>query len=289
MTDVLVYKGAECLLSFEVSKAHIDRIFGSVSAVESEYLTDEEYQTYWFRLEGIRKAVSDDLELTAKMNILDVGTGYGLFAIEMAKQLKRGEIVGIDIVDDDVAKARKLVAKAKVDDVVSIFKMDATDLAFQNNCFDFTTSFLGMRDIHMTRGRKGVKKAVEEMIRVVEPNGKIVLCITPPEDMETEDQKIAVEVEGKVFGAVSLPEKFYMDVFRDNNVALKEKRAYYTKKKLTANQTKIELSEGIEIARKIYGREVPSFEEVWDRYGKTIEAFGYGMYSKIVMLQGQKS
>jgi len=256
--------------------------------VSSVYLSDEEYGVYWFRLEGMRKAVGESLGLVAGMRVLDVGTGHGLFAIEMAKLLKRGKMVAIDIVDDGVAHARKLVEHDEVGDVVAIVKMDATKLSFQNNCFDIATSFLGMRDIHMTRGREGVKRAVEEMIRVVRPHGKIALCVTPPEDMETEDQSIAVKVEGEVFGAISLPKEFYMDIFRENNVVLRRIRAYYTGKRLTADQARIELSEGLEIARRIYGRKVPSFEEVWGRYGKRIEASGYGMYSKTILLLAEK-
>lgn len=256
--------------------------------MNSVYLTDEEYRTYWFRLEGLRKNISESLGLKAGMKILDVGAGWGLFAIEMAKQLKKGEVVGIDIASDDIINARKLVKEAEVEDIVSIQEMDATELSFPDNHFDLATSFLGMRDIHMTRGKRGVKKAVEEMIRVVKPNGKIVLCVTPLEDMETEDQRIAVKLEGKIFGAASLSKKFYFDIFKENNVMLIETRAYFTNKKLTASQAKTELKEGIEIARRIYVKKVPEFREVWDKYGKKIDAFGYGMYSKIVMVVAQK-
>lgn len=256
--------------------------------MNSVYLTDEEYRTYWFRLEGLRKNISESLGLKAGMKILDVGAGWGLFAIEMAKQLKKGEVVGIDIASDDIINARKLVKEAEVEDIVSIQEMDATELSFRDNHFDLATSFLGMRDIHMTRGKIGVKKAVEEMIRVVKPNGKIVLCVTPLEDMETEDQRIAVKLEGKIFGAASLSKKFYFDIFKENNVMLIETRVYFTNKKLTASQAKTELKEGIEIARRIYVKKVPEFREVWDKYGKKIDAFGYGMYSKIVMVVAQK-
>jgi ubiquinone/menaquinone biosynthesis C-methylase UbiE len=256
--------------------------------MNSKYLTDEEYETYWFELGGMRKTISEGLGLKAGMTILDVGTGWGLFAIEMAKQLKKGGIVGIDITSEDVNMASKLVRDANVADVVQILKMDATKLSFLDKHFHLATSFLGMRDIYMTRGEKGVRNAVTEMIRVTKPGGRISLCITPPEDMETEDQRIAVEVEGKVFGAKSLPKKFYADIFRDNNVVLREPRAFYTNKKLTIDQAIIELKEGIEIARKIYGKEIPDSKNVWDRYGEKIEAFGYGMYSKTVMLVGEK-
>ncbi len=140
----------------------------------------------------------------------------------------------------------------------------------------------------MTRGKKGVKEAVNEMIRVVKPNGKLVLCITPIEDMETEDQRVAVTIEGKVFSAMSLPKKIYTDTFMEKNVELRETQEYHTYKRLTARQTKTELKEGIEIARNVYGKEVPMFKEVWDKYGKKIEAFRYGMYSKVIVLIAQK-
>ncbi|MEA2089202.1 MAG: class I SAM-dependent methyltransferase [Thermoproteota archaeon] len=257
--------------------------------MSSKYLTDEEYQRYWVKLKGMRTSVSRDLELTVGMKVLDVGTGWGFFAIEMAKQVEKGEIIGIDIVPGDVNRAKELIRKAEVADNVEILRIDAKKLSFPKNCFDLAVSFLGMRDVHMTRGKEGVKETTKEMVRVTKPSGKIALCITPPEDAETEDQKLAIEVEGKVFGAKSLPKKIYADIFRENNVVLKKTKAYYTNKKLTAKQATIELKEGIEIARNIYGKAVPEFKDVWGRYGKKIEAFGYGMYSKIVMLVGEKT
>lgn len=256
--------------------------------MNSEYLTDKEYQTYWFRMEGVRKHISQALGLDPGMRILDVGTGHGLFALEVAKQVNSGEIVGIDISDNGLSKAKKLVKDNAVSDSVSFMKIDAAKLSFSDNLFDVATSFLGMRDIYMTRGRKGVKKAVKEMIRVVKPNGKIVLCITPPEDMDTEDQRIAVKLEGEIFGAKSLPKKFYIEIFKESNVVLNKTRGYLTHKKMTADQTKTEFKDGLKIASKIYGRKVPSFREVWEKYGKKIEACGYGMYSKIMVLEGQK-
>lgn len=256
--------------------------------MNSAYLTDAEYQSYWFRLEGMRKKIAENLVLKTEMKILDVGTGWGFFALEMAKRIEEGEIIGIDIVDEDIERARKLVKEDELENIISIQRMDATKLSFPDNYFDFVTSFLGMRDIHMTRGRIGVKKAVEEMIRVVNPRGKIVLCVTPPEDMETEDQKLAVKLEGDIFGAKSMPKQFYIDIFEENNAILTETRVYLTNKKLTAGQAKIELEDGLAIARKIYGIKVSSIREVWDNYGKRMETFGYGMYSKIVMLLALK-
>lgn len=257
-------------------------------SLSSNYLTDEEYRTYWFRLGGARGKIAEDLRLRNGMKIIDVGTGWGLFALEMARQLNYGEIIGIDIIYEDIREARKLANKAELENIISFRKMDATELLFPDNHFDLASSFLGMRDIHMTRGEEGVKKAVEEMVRVIKPRGKVVLCITPPEDMETEDQRLAVEFEGEIFGAKSMPKKFYLDILRENNVTLVEEKAFLTGKKLTANQAEVEIKEGIQIARHIYGKRVLGFKQVWEKYGKSIETFGYGMYSKIVKITAQK-
>jgi len=129
--------------------------------MSSEYLTDEEYEMYWVKLEGMRGAISRDLGLTVDMRILDVGAGWGFFAIEMAKQLKRGEIVGIDISLEGISTAKKIVKNAEVADIVQIRRMDAANLSFPDNYFDLAVSFLGMRDIYMTRGGKRRQKRRE--------------------------------------------------------------------------------------------------------------------------------
>ena len=86
----------------------------------------------------------------------------------------------------------------------------------------------------------------------------------------------------------SQKKKFYLDILRENNVTFTEEKAFLTGKKLTANQAEIEIKDGIQIARHIYGKRVFGFKQVWEKYGKSIEAFGYGMYSKIVKITAQK-
>ncbi len=89
-----------------------------VSVVSSDYLTDEEYLAYWFRLEGMRRAISESLGITSGMKVLDVGTGWGLVSVEMAKQIQEGEIVGIDIVAEDVKRAVVTAKNVGVFDVI---------------------------------------------------------------------------------------------------------------------------------------------------------------------------
>ena len=92
-------------------------------SLSSDYLTDEEYSTYWFKLGGSRRKIADGLKLQNGVKIIDVGTGWGLFALEMARQLNYGEIIGIDIIYEDIREARKLANKAELENIISFQKM----------------------------------------------------------------------------------------------------------------------------------------------------------------------
>jgi len=113
--------------------------------------------------------------------------------------------------------------------------------------------------------------------------------VTPHDLAETEDQRIAIEVEGKVFGAMSLPSTFYVELFQENSIELIGAKTYNTGFKMTADQAKRELKDGIEIVGDIYEIDPPNFEDVWRRYGPSIERHGYGMYSKITVFIGTKN
>jgi len=159
----------------------------------------------------------------------------------------------------------------------------------RSDVFDHATSFLGMRDIYMTRGRKGVESTIEEMIRASKKTGRIALAVTPPDLAEVMAVRVAIDVEGEVFGARSMPSTFYTELLKENGVDATERKLYSTGLMMTTEQTKVELKEGIEIVKEIYGRDVQDFDEVWTRYGSTIERHGYGMYSKITVISGKKA
>ncbi|HUS79573.1 MAG TPA: hypothetical protein VM050_13035, partial [Patescibacteria group bacterium] len=59
--------------------------------------------------------------------------------------------------------------------------------------------------------------------------------------------------------------------------------------KLTSDQAKTELRDGLKIASDLYGISVPGFDEVWEMYGSLIEKHGYGMYSKITAFKGTRN
>jgi len=253
------------------------------------FLTDEEYDRYWDELGGTREAIALDLRRDEDALVLDVACGWGYYTFQLALTHPSGMIVAVDIVPSAFTNIQRKKRDLGTTNNIGPLMADAASLPVRDGVFDLATNFLGMRDIYMTREKAGVEKSVKEMIRATRKMGRIALAVTPPDLAETEDLRVAVEVEGEVFGARSLPSRFYTNLFRENGIRLLGMNSYFTGSKMTADQTRTELIDGIRIAREIYGREVPNFEEVWERYGPAIERSGYGMYSKITLFLGEKA
>ena len=253
------------------------------------FMTDEEYENYWTSLGETRDAIARDISLRDGSLTLDVACGYGYYTIELSSNDPTGMVVAVDIVPSAFAKMKRLQSRLGNNDNLEPLMADSSLLPLRSDVFDHATSFLGMRDIYMTRGRKGVESTIGEMIRASKKTGRITLAVTPPDLAEVMAVRVAIDVEGKVFGARSMPSTFYTELLKENGVDTTERKLYSTGLMMTAEQTKVELEEGIEIAKEIYGRDVQDFDEVWTRYGSTIERHGYGMYSKITVISGKKS
>ncbi len=61
-----------------------------------DYLTDKEYRTHFQKLNGLRSRIVRTLPLIPGMRVLDLATGYGYFAIEIAQRCNGLMIEGID-------------------------------------------------------------------------------------------------------------------------------------------------------------------------------------------------
>jgi ubiquinone/menaquinone biosynthesis C-methylase UbiE len=252
------------------------------------FMTDEEYERYWDELGGIREAIASDLSSYESDVVLDVACGWGYYTIRLAERLPSEMVVAVDVVPSAFTHMRKIHPDREPIKAVEPVMADAARLPLRDSVFDLVTSFLGMRDICMTKGEDGMRASIAEMIRATRPSNTIALAVTPPDKAETEELLIAIRVEGEVFGARSLPSDFYRDIFRREGVDLIGSKIYQTGVKMTTSQAQTEIMDGIPIAREIYGREVPDFEEIWGRYGPIIERCGYAMYSKVTVLLGRK-
>lgn len=117
-----------------------------------------------------RKAISFLQHQSAwPLNLLDVATGTGDLALEAAAGLGPEEIIGIDISDEMMERARLKVEAAGLSDVISIRKEDCEHMSFRNNYFDAVTSSFALRNF------QNLDACLAEMYRVLNRDGFIVL------------------------------------------------------------------------------------------------------------------
>ena len=94
--------------------------------------------------------------------VLDLCTGTGDLARLIKKQTPKAIVTGVDFSEKMLE-----IAKSKSSDI-NYIKKDVTNLPFLDNEFDFVTMGFGLRNI------QNAEKAVEEVYRVLKPEGKFL-------------------------------------------------------------------------------------------------------------------
>ena len=99
--------------------------------------------------------------------VLEVGVGTG---ISLPHYDKRTRLVGIDISEDMLAKARRRVRERKLDNVEDIAIGDAEALAYPDDAFDVVVAQ------YVVTAVADPERALDEFVRVVRPGGEIVIA-----------------------------------------------------------------------------------------------------------------
>ena len=254
-----------------------------------EYLPDSKYESYYPELAGIRRSIASHLPLRPGMRILDVATGYGFFALEVAAREKSVHVLGIDISKDSVAHARRNIESQGLGDRVQVIRADIADLGLSGETFDLAVNFAGLEDIHMTRGKSGVRQAFREVSRVLRRDGSFCYAVICPESLESEAQMLEAEVFSFVCGSTWLKASDYGEFAEQAGLRVTSRRDYHTRLKLTPEQARREIEFACENVPRLYSAQSRAFEEVWTEYGASIEEHGLGHYSKMTLFIADKS
>jgi demethylmenaquinone methyltransferase/2-methoxy-6-polyprenyl-1,4-benzoquinol methylase len=124
-----------------------------------------------------RARAADLAEVGAGSRVLDVATGTGDLAMELARRVSpAGEVVGSDFAEGMLARARAKAAAIHGGEVKPRFEFgDALDLPYEDNSFDASTVGFGARNF------TDLDRGLAEMTRVVRPGGRVVVLeITTP-------------------------------------------------------------------------------------------------------------
>lgn len=114
----------------------------------------------------VEKINADLGDTKTHKHVLDVGTGTGLSLPHFDPHI---QVIGIDLSADMLARARKRVTRKKLQNISSLFEMDASDLKFIDGYFDAVLATFVMSVV------PSPQKVLKEMARVVRPGGRIYL------------------------------------------------------------------------------------------------------------------
>ncbi|MDD4028373.1 MAG: bifunctional demethylmenaquinone methyltransferase/2-methoxy-6-polyprenyl-1,4-benzoquinol methylase UbiE [Caldisericia bacterium] len=116
-----------------------------------------------------RKKAVRSMHFFSTMKCLDVATGTGDIAFATATAFPHVSVTGIDFSPSMIAIANKKWSRKKNSPSVAFITGDATQLPFPDNSFDTAVIAFGIRNI------PDRQKALEEMVRVILPGGRVVV------------------------------------------------------------------------------------------------------------------
>jgi len=107
---------------------------------------------------------------------LDVATGTGDLALELARTRGVTAVVGVDLLEPMVARAERKQTRKRHKAPVTFMVGDALSLPFPDNTFACVTSAFALRNVPDLEG------ALREMMRVLRPGGRVLSLETLPAD-----------------------------------------------------------------------------------------------------------
>ncbi|WP_295181159.1 bifunctional demethylmenaquinone methyltransferase/2-methoxy-6-polyprenyl-1,4-benzoquinol methylase UbiE [uncultured Christiangramia sp.] len=118
-----------------------------------------------------RKKVVAAVAATNPDSILDIATGTGDLAIQMANT-GASRIVGLDLSDGMLSVGRKKIAAKKLDVGIEMIQGDSENLPFEADSFDAITVAFGVRNF------ENLELGLSEIFRVLKPGGIFVVLET---------------------------------------------------------------------------------------------------------------
>lgn len=110
---------------------------------------------------------------------LDVATGTGDLALELARRPGVSSVVGVDFCAEMLELGRRKVQNSRFAGYISFSQGDALNLPFPNDSFMCATSGFALRNVDSIPG------SISEMRRVVRPGGRVVTLELTPLDSST--------------------------------------------------------------------------------------------------------
>jgi len=118
---------------------------------------------------GWRKRTVKALNLGERPRVLDVATGTGDLAIDIARSRPHAQVIGLDPSENMLSIAGEKIAKKKLSERVTLVVGDAQQLPYKDCEMDAATIAFGIRNVPDRLA------GLKELARVVRPGGRIAV------------------------------------------------------------------------------------------------------------------
>lgn len=146
--------------------------------------------------------MADMADVSARVDVLDVGSGYGAAAIYLAST-RQCDVVGLNLSERENEFARQRVREQGLEDRVTIKQGDFHALPFDDASFDVVWSQESL--LHAVDKRN----VLDECFRVVKPGGKFVLSdLLMRADVEEDERQV-------LYARVGTPEMWDFDDYAE--------------------------------------------------------------------------
>lgn len=119
-----------------------------------------------------RKKVVKAIAATNPENALDIATGTGDLAIQMAEAMPKAKVTGLDISPGMLEVGKNKVKEKDLESRIEMVIGDSEALPFDDNSFDAITVAFGVRNF------EDLEKGLSEIYRVLKPGGIFVVLET---------------------------------------------------------------------------------------------------------------
>jgi arsenite methyltransferase len=175
---------AICLISWRlpIFGEPLGIIIAALSGVATTYLLGMGcLMLYYSKIEKLKdcEKLLDLIQWSGDEQVLDVGCGRGLMLVGAAKRLTSGKAIRVDLwqqqdqSQNNAASALKNAAIEGATDRIEVKTADMRQLPFPDSSFDIVVSSWAVHNLEIESDRH---QALDEIIRVLKPNGSVVLA-----------------------------------------------------------------------------------------------------------------
>jgi len=260
--------------------------------LSQDYFTDKEYEQAFFEFGGARRKIAEKVREISTIEegvILDLLSGHGLLSAEMAIRFPKSRILGIGLHNDVITFKQVLKSDYFSQETWAQFHYlvcNATSMPIKSATCDIVTNFLGLEDVHMTTGRSGVEKAIDEVERITKKDALIQISFVEygnsPAEVLTREIWDSIGLD-----AIFYEREEYLRMFEARRMYPLEEFEIRIKKKMTPKQAKEELKFACEEAPIVFsnfGVTSIKFEDLWSKFGERLEKHGMAFWSQIHVL-----